>query len=108
MQQVEDLQSSTQDKHHKCGRLHTWLNKMLRAVYPADLWNVIVSNYFKVDYITNTHPWEMSPVFHLVTEGGEGVYKEAIERNFFVSDFTLTAVRLQPILWIYSILWPLE
>lgn len=82
---------------------------MLRAVYPADLWNVIVSNYFKVDYITNTRLWEMSPVFHLVTEGGEGIYKEAVERNFFVSDLTLTAVRLQLILWIYSsILWPIE
>lgn len=40
----------------------------------------------------------MSPVFHLVTEGGEGIYKEAVERNFFVSDLTLTAVRLQLIL----------
>lgn len=48
---------------------------------------MIVSNYFKVDYIINTRLWEMSPVFHLVTEGGEGIYKEAVERNFFVSDF---------------------
>lgn len=51
---------------------------------------MIVSNYFKVDYITNTRLWEMSPVFHLVTEGGEGIYKEAVERNFFVSDLTYT------------------
>lgn len=64
MQQVQDLQSSTQDKHHKkCGRLHTWLNKMLRAVYPADLWNVIISNNFKVDYISDIPSGEMIQYF---------------------------------------------
>lgn len=94
MQQVEDLQSSTQDKHHKCGRLHTWLNKMLRAVYPADLWNVIISNNFKVDYIFDTRSWEISPVFHLVAEGGRVFIKRLSKGIFVVSDFTLTVVRL--------------
>lgn len=92
MQQVQDLQSSTQDKHHKkCGRLHTWLNKMLRAVYPADLWNVIISNHFKVDYIF-WYTFRGNDQVFLVAEGGT-VFMRLLEGIVLVSN-ELTVIRL--------------
>lgn len=55
---------------------------------------MIISNNFKADYIFDTCSWEISPVFHLVAEGGRVFIKRLLKGIFVVSDFTLTVVRL--------------